>query len=833
MLDRAPGRLRIYLGAAPGVGKTYAMLNEGRRRHDRGTDVVVGFVEAYGRPRTIEQLGDLETVPPRRIEDGGVTEELDIDAVLARHPQVVLIDELAHANAPGGRNAKRWQDVEELLAAGIEVISTLNIQHLESIADVVERITGVRQQETIPDDVVRRAEQIELVDMTPEAVRRRMAHGNIYPAEKIDAALASYFRPGNLTALRELALLWVADRVDDSLAEYRGRLGISEQWETRERVLVALTGAPGSEDLIRRAARMVQRTHGGLIGVHVQPEANLADTAVDLEEHRKLLADLGGEYHAIVGSDVATALVEFARAENCTQLVLGASGRSRAAVLLRGSIINRVIRLSGPIDVHVISHEPDETARRLPIPRHRRAVAPSRPRQLAGWAIAVAGVPLLTLVLANLRESVDLPGILLLYLLLTVTAAAIGGLLPALATALTGFLCANWYFTPPFHTWTIAEGKHLLALIVFLIVAGVVSSLVSIAARRAAEASRAAAEAESLARLSATITAEDPLGVLVGHLRSTFGLSAVAVLRHRDGEWLVEASAGSPAPVHPDMADAIEPLGEHVVLAINGRGLSGNDRRVLNAFSAQLAAALERSKLSAAAAEAGALTQANELRTALLQAVSHDLRTPLASVKASVSSLRQHDIDWTPGEEEEFLATIEEETDRLTTLVANLLDMSRLQAGVIQPALRPVGLEEVVPAALASLGDGARSVRVEVPESLPEVLTDPVLLERVVANLVGNAINWSPPGRFVTVTAGAVADHVDLRIVDRGPGIAPGARERVFEPFQRLGDNLRHSGVGLGLAVARGFTDATGGELTLDDTPGGGTTATVTLPVAP
>jgi two-component system sensor histidine kinase KdpD len=831
----ARGKLRIYLGAAPGVGKTFAMLNEGRRRRDRGTDVVAGFVESHGRSKTFEAVGDLEVLPRRAIEHRGATfEEMDIDALLVRRPDVALVDELAHTNVPGSRNTKRWQDVQELLDAGIDVVSTVNIQHLESVNDVVETITGVRQRETVPDEVVRQADQVELVDMTPEALRRRMAHGNIYPAERIDPALTNYFRPGNLAALRELALLWVADRVDEALEEYRERHGITEPWETRERVMVALTGAPGTEALIRRAARMAQRAHGELLGVHVRGDEGLAGpSSADLDAHRALLEDLGGEYHEIVSSDVASALTDFARLENCTQLVIGASHRSRVQEVVRGSVVNRVIRLSGTIDVHVISHGVVDAPSVLTVRRlHRVELGLSRRRQLAGWLVAVVALVVATAVLAALRGSVGLPGVLLLYLLVVVVVAVVGGIAPAVGAAIAAFLLANWYFTPPVHTWTIDEGENLLALVVFVVVAGIVSAVVAAAARRSADAARARAEAEVLARLAATVTADDPLRVLVAHLRSSFALDSVAILRNTDGQWTVEASAGPEAPVRPEQADVVDHLGPDVVLALRGRQLTADDRRVLVAFGAQLAAALERSRLSTAAASASALAQANELRTALLQAVSHDLRTPLAAIKASVSSLRQDDVTWDDDETAEFLEAIEEQTDRLTGLVGNLLDMSRLQAGVIEPQCRAVGFDEVVPAAVASLGEGAAKVDAELPETLPQVWADPVLLERVIANLLANAIAVCPESRTVHVAASAVNGDVALHVVDQGPGIPASERDQVFEPFQRFGDQRTATGVGLGLAVARGFVDAMHGELRLEDTPGGGLTAIVVLPVA-
>ena len=834
----ARGQLRLYLGAAPGVGKTFAMLNEGRRRHDRGTDVVVGFVETHGRARTAEQLGDLEVVPRRKLDyRGSEFEEMDVEAVIARHPDWVLVDELAHTNVPGAGHEKRWQDVEQLLDAGINVISTLNIQHLESVNDVVERITGIKQRETIPDEVVRRADQIELIDQTPEALRRRMAHGNIYKSDRIDAALANYFRPGNLAALRELALLWLADRVDEGLEAYREHHGITEPWETRERVLVAITGAPGTEALIRRAARMAQRTHGELLGVHVRSDDGLTGANTEaVERHRQLLTDLGGEYHEVVASDVAAALADLARLENCTQLVLGASHRSRWAELTRGSVINRLLRLSGPIDVHVISQDRDENAARSEQLRPHRIGRPSAlspRRRLAGLLIALIGVPLLTFALTHARHDLALGSVLLLFLLLVVVVAAVGGPVLALGTAVVAFLCANYYFAPPIHTFTIEEHENVLALIVFLVVAAVVSAFVDASARRARDAARARADAETLARLAANVQHDDPLADLVVFVRSSFGLAGASVLA-RDGdeqEWRTEAAAGPNPPTTPADGVLTLPLGDNVVLVLRGEGLSGADRQVLNAFAAQLKAARERARLAAAAAHATELTQANELRTALLQAVSHDLRTPLAAIKASASSLRQTDVEWSPEDQAAFLETIEDETDRLTALVSNLLDMSRLQAGALHPTLRAVHLEEVVPAALASLGERARGVVVDVPESLNPVRADAALLERVVANLVENAMRWSPDDLPARVTAGRVQDRVDLRVIDHGPGISPASREQVFQPFQRLGDR-GSNGVGLGLAVARGFVRAMEGELLIEDTPEGGTTAVVSLGIA-
>jgi two-component system sensor histidine kinase KdpD len=764
---------------------------------------------------------------------------MDVDAILARRPERVLVDELAHTNVPGCRNEKRWQDVNELLAAGIDVISTVNIQHLESLNDVVESITGIRQRETIPDEIVRAADQVELVDQTPEALRRRMAHGNIYAAEKIDAALSNFFRLGNLGALRELALLWLADKVDDGLEEYRGRHGITSPWETRERVVVALTGAPGTEGLIRRAARIAQRTHGELIGVHVVDDAGLARAGGVIDEHRTLLEQMGGEYHEVSGGDVGAALVSFAQAENATQIVLGASQRSRLAKLSSGSIIDRVVKLSGPIDVHVISQEPPilATGPQAHLLAHRllrlRSQSPvPAQRQAAGWLLGITGVPLLTLALAQLRDSIGLPTVLLLFLALVVTVAGTGGTLPAVVTAVGAFGAANWYFTPPFYRWTIAEGENLIALIVFLGVALVVSRFVDIAARRAGEAVRARRSATTLARLAATMAEADPLPALLSHLRTALALTAVAVLRRVDTGWEVEAGDGEPVPLTPSDADFLEELTPGVVLAVSGPSIAAEDHVVLNAFAAQLAAVLEHGRLRLEAGRAQALAEANALRSALLQAVSHDLRTPLASVKLSINSLSQPDIQWAAEDTQEFLRIMNEETDRLTALVENLLDMSRVNAGVLQVAVRPVTLEEVVPAALYSLGRRADGVDSDVDESLPPVLADAGLLERVLANVIDNAVRVTPEGKRVIVQASAIEGRMEIRVVDRGPGIPRHKRTDVFQPFQRLGDTQAGTGVGLGLAVADGFISAMGGTVEIDDTPGGGTTLTITLPLA-
>jgi two-component system sensor histidine kinase KdpD len=830
-MGMARGELRIYLGAAAGVGKTFAMLNEGHRRGDYGEDVVVGFVETHGRRKTAEQVGDLEVVQRRRFEyRGSEFEEMDVDAVLARKPQVALVDELAHTNVPGSRNEKRWQDVEELLEAGITVISTMNVQHLESLNDVVEQITGVAQRETIPDAVVRRADEIQLVDLTPVALRNRLARGDVYPAERIDAALANYFRPGNLTALRELALAWVGDRVDEALADYRAQHGIAEPWETRERILVALTGSTDGERLIRRAARVAQRAKGDLVGVHVVPQDGLAaPSAALLEEQRELLEELDGTYHEVVGGDIGAALLDAARALNATQIVMGASRRSRWQRLTRGSVIGRVIRESGPgIDVHVVSHPGGRSEDAFVVPRTQRPASLPRERVVAGFAVTILALTLLTWILSLLRDEVGLPTVMLLFLLLVVLVSAVGGLWPALASAVGGSLLVNYYFVPPLYTFTIDEGENILAIAVFLVVAVVVSGFVSLASRRAAEGRRARAEAEALLRLAGS----SPASAVLDGLCRVLGLDGAAVLLRVEAGWVVEAASGTPVPESPEAATLTVELDDEHLLALSGSPVRSEDQRVLDAFAKELAASVELGELEAEAETAVTLAAANELRAALLSAVSHDLRTPIAAVKASVTSLLQDDVEWTPEARSEFLRTIDEETDRLNALVGNLLDMSRLQTGALDVSSTAVGLEEVLPAALRSLSVSDGAINVDVAESLPRVHADPGLLERALANVLDNAVRFSPPGTPARVTAGAVDGVVDVRVADRGPGVPPGERDRLFVPFQRLGDSSQGEGVGLGLAVAKGFVEAMGGEIEVEETPGGGLTIVLRLRAA-
>ena len=848
-------KLRIYLGSAPGVGKTYAMLNEGRRRAERGTDTVIGFVDTHGRANTAAQIRDLEVIPTKTADYRQSSfEEMDLDAILARRPELVLVDELPHTNLPGSRNTKRWQDIDELLEAGIEVITTVNIQHLESLNDLVGRITGVTQRETVPDAVVRAADQIELVDMSPEALRRRLAHGNVYTPDRVDTALANYFRIGNLTALRELALLWVADKVDEGLQRYRAAHGITEAWETKERVVVALTGSPKGDQLVRRGARMAARAKAELVGVHIRVSDGLSqlDARADLERDRALLGEVGGRYEEITGGDVAQALVEFARAENATQLLLGATRRSRWSELLHGSIINNVIRASNEIDVHVISTSQTDSANGaarvavLPQVALRGRLAPTtRRRKTLGWIAALIGMPFLALALIPARNTIHVTGALPLLLLGTIGVAATGGLYPGISAALLAFALADWYFITPLHSFTIGRAGDTIALVAFLAAAVGVSMMADQLVRRRLDTIRARSEAEKLAGLAggALLTSPTAIGDLLNQLRRTFTLDSAAILAPPDAisgkagqqAWTVHASAGAPPPASPDQAPFALELADGTMLVLSAHDLAAPDRTLLSAFAAQLTAAQRHHHLQTQADAAKHLADENELRNALLAAVSHDLNTPLTAIKASADSLTSKDVTWSPADIERFGQTISAEADRLNTLITNMLAVSRIRAGALHPTQRPVGLEEIVHSALATLPRDTATIDVDIPETFPTVTADPALLERAVANLVDNALNWSPPGRPVLIQAGVCGDHIDLRIVDEGPGIAPDRRDEALHIFQHLDhhDQNPANGAGLGLAVANGFITAMHGELTLDDTPGGGLTATISFPPTP
>ncbi|MGO4680751.1 ATP-binding protein [Microbacterium sp. 2MCAF23] len=852
------GRLRVLLGAAPGVGKTYEMLGEGRRLAEAGRDVVIGIVETHGRDATLAQTRGIEQVPRRVVSHRGVQlEELDLDAVLARRPALALIDEMAHTNAPGSRNAKRWQDVQELLDAGIDVITTVNVQHIESLNAVVEKITGVVQQETVPDEVIRDADEVEVVDLAPQTLRDRLSAGQVYPAERIDAALSNYFRLGNLTALRELALLWLADEVDSALRSYRTQHGIDSAWQARERVVVALTGGPEGETLLRRGARIAARSAGGeLLAVHVTTQDGLrGDRPGALSAQRGLVESLGGSYHQLVGDDVPGALVEFAQSVDASQLVIGVSRRSRLSAALTGPGIGaEIIRRSGDIDVHIVTHA--AAGGRGPLPSISGGALGWR-RQLIGLAVALVGGPLLSWLLFALKAPGSITTDVLSYQLLVVVVALIGGLRPALFAAVLSGFTLDFLFVDPLFTVTIADPLHALALALYVVIAVLVSIVVDQAARRARAAQRAAGEAELLAAVAGNVLRGDSAPTaLVARAREAFGLSGIRLLSPdgaviaADGEPLArsdedpsESPAGESAAAGSASASTAAgrvetvPVGigadgqPRAILELHGADLDVAGRRLLDAIVAQLAAAIEHTDLRETASQAAVLAETDQVRSALLSALSHDLRRPLAAAVAAVGGLRSaHRLS--AEDRAELVETADESLATLSRLVTDLLDVSRVQAGVLAVSLGRVDAASGVVSALDELSLGPADVELALDPVLPALRADPVLLQRVLVNLLTNAVRHSPDGVRVIVSTSRLGERAEIRVADRGEGIPEDQRESAFLPFQRHGDTDNTTGLGLGLALSRGFAEGMGGTLTAEDTPGGGLTMVVSLPLA-
>jgi len=821
------GRLRVLLGAAPGVGKTFAMLEEGRRMRTEGTDVVIAIVETHGRRATAAMTESLPSIARTRVAHRGVAlEEMDLPAVLARQPQVALVDELAHTNVPGSANEKRWQDVQELLAAGIDVVSTVNIQHVESLHDVVEQITGAPQRETVPDSFLRSADQIELVDLAPQALRDRLSTGLVYPAERIDAALSNYFRLGNLTALRELALIWLADEVDQALNGYRRAHGIDSTWEARERVVVALTGGPEGETLLRRGARIAARSAGGeLIAVHVTSQDGLKSANPGaLAQQRTLVEKLNGTYHQVVGEDIPTALVEFARSVNATQLVLGASRRGRFAAALTGPGIGAtVVRESGDIDVHMVNHA--AAGRTMPLPPLTGAL--SIKRRMLGLALALVAGPVLTGALFLIRSDDSITTDVLSFQLLVVIVALVGGFWPALFAAVLSGITLDFLFIEPLFTVHIHEPHHLLALVLYVVIASLVSFIVDRAARYTRAARRSAAEAELIQTIAGSVLrGGSAIQALVDRTREAFHLSGVRLLASD------EVLARSGEPLADDRHTAVT-IAENVILELHGADLAASERRLLAVVTAQLQAALEHEHLEQTAKQMEPIAASDRVRGALLSALSHDLRRPLAAAAAAVGGLKTAGAQMDHTDREELLDTADESLAALSALVTDLLDVSRLQAGSLAIADIPTDPAGAIAAALDELDLGPRDVTLALNHGNALGHADPVLLQRAIVNLLTNAHRYNPIGTPVHVSTSTFAGALEIRIVDHGPGIPAEKRDDMFLPFQRLGDTDNTTGLGLGLALSRGFVEAMHGTLAPEDTPAGGLTMVISLVTVP
>jgi len=853
--DSPTGKLKIFIGAAPGVGKTYKMLEEARAKRRDGVDVVVGAVETHGRAETEALLAGLEIVPRRRVEyRGRVLEEMDIDAVLARRPQLVLVDELAHTNMPGSRHPKRYLDVEELLNHRIDVYTTVNVQHIESLNDVVAQITRVRIRETVPDSILDRADAIELVDLTPDDLIRRLKEGKVYVPKQAERALAHYFSPGNLTALRELALRCTAERVDEQLLTHMQAHAISGPWAAGERILVCVSEDPRAAGLVRYAKRLADRLHAPWTALSVESRR----TAQLSEEERDRLADtlrlaqaLGGEPVTIPGGDrrIADDVVAFAHANNVTQIIVGKSTRSRWFEILHGSVVHELVRRSGNISVHVIA---GDAVAGDPIPRKTVRTAP-RPAafDIRAYLVALAAVAVALGVSALIKPWFGVENVDLVFLTAVVGVAVRYGLLPSLFASVVASLCYNFFFLPPIYTFTIADPTNIAAFVFFIIMAVVVSNVAARVRTQALVAVQRARTTESLyafsRKLAGVGTLDDVLwatayqaalmlNVRVVLLLPENGAIAVRVgyppedmlddadLAAANWAWENDRSAGRGSDTLPGAKRLFLPMrtgrGPIGIVGIDGDKpgplLTPDQRRLLDALMDQAALAIERVRLVADMDRVKRTLETDRLRSALLTSISHDLKTPLASVLGAAGALRDLGGALDDAQKADLLGTIIDESERLNRFIANLLDMTRLEAGAVVPNAALHDLGEIVGSALRRAAKILAQHRVEVDlaANLPMLQLDPVLFEQALFNLLDNAAKHAPAGTAIRIRGWRDSEAVSLQVLDEGEGVPPGDLERIFDKFYRVqkADQVR-AGTGLGLAISRGFVEAMRGTL--------------------
>jgi two-component system sensor histidine kinase KdpD len=842
------GRLKIFLGAAPGVGKTYEMLVQGRRRKLDGADLVIAVVETHGRVETDLLTKGLEIIPKKRVlYKGRVLAEMDLDAILQRRPRLALVDELAHSNAPGSRHPKRYMDVEELLAAGIDVYTTLNVQHIESLNDVVAQITHVQVRETVPDSVLDRAEDIELVDLTPEDLLQRLKDGKVYLPDAAERAVQSFFQPGNLAALRELALRRTAQRVDAQMLDYMRAHAISGPWDASDRLLVAVNVRAGAGAMIRHARRLADRLRAPWTAVHVETGTAQSEVVRDrIAQALRLAERMGGMAVSVPAGSEADGVIQYARANNINHIVVSARRRSRWRELFRPSLAQQIIRRAGEMNVHVLPErgvKPDESLAVQKPPLNPRGYAAA----LAMSAVAL-GVSLL------LRQTLAVSNVALVLLVAVLASAVTSGLWPSLFAGLICALAYNFFFLPPLYTFTIAEPENIITLMVFGLVAVIAGNLTARIRTQAIVARERAATTEDLylfsRKLAGIVSLDDLLWATAYQVAHMLGVHVVLLLP--EGEALAVRAGYPPEDTldEGDMAAAYWALthgGEagrgadtlpgarRLFLPMRtGRGTIGiigldsprgreetlltpDQRRLLDSLSDQAALAIERIHLAEEADSARMARETEKLRSALLTSISHDLRTPLASILGSASSLRLYRGQLDADGEDELLRTIQEEAERLNHFIANLLDMTRLESGALAPRFEPVDLSDVIGSVLrraAKLLEYHRVV-LDVENSLPLLRLDPVLFEQVLFNLLDNAAKYSPPGTAVTLQARRTGNSVTLRVLDQGEGLPDGDLERVFDKFYRVraGDSQR-AGTGLGLAICRGFMEAMGGSIT-------------------
>ncbi|WP_018237454.1 sensor histidine kinase KdpD [Ensifer sp. BR816] len=866
----ARGRLKIFLGAAPGVGKTYEMLLSGRARKSEGVDIVIGIVETHGRQETQALVEGFEVVARRKVEyKGRVLDEMDLDAILARRPQLVLVDELAHTNVDGSRHSKRYLDVEEILAQGIDVYSTLNVQHIESLNDIVAQITRIRVRETVPDSIIDRAGDVEIIDLTPEDLIKRLHEGKVYLPTTAKRAIANYFSPGNLTALRELALRRTAERVDDQLLSHMQAHAIPGPWAAGDRVLVCIEHDQRGAALVRYAKRQADRLRAPWTAIHVETSrsVNLPDADKDrLASHLRLAEQLGGEAMTIPGQSVARDILRHAAAHNFTHVVTGKPNKPRWRELIEGSVSHDLIRHAGDISVHVVSG-----ADRTPTASRGFKTAPPPGKfKFQPYILSTLYISIALAFGALLDQFLDVRNLALVFLIAVLTSAVTAGLRPALYACVVSALAFNFFFLEPRYTLTIRDPEGVLALAFFLVVAVTASNLTARVQRQAAAARQRARTTEDLylfsKKLASTGTLDDVLWATAHQVASMLKVRVVILLPEDDtiavkagyppDDTLVDADiaaarwawendrpAGRGADTLPGAKRLYLPLrtGRTAIGVVGldndrqGPLLTPEQQRLFDALADQAALAIERVQLVADVDRALLAAEADRLRSALLTSISHDLKTPLAAIMGAAGTLRDYSGSMPEDDRADLLSTVVDESERLNRFIANLLDMTRIESGATEPNTSFHDVGDVVGTALRRAGKmlARHRTAIDIPLDLPMLNLDPVLFEQVLFNLLDNAAKYAPPGSTIRIRAWVEDSAVTLQVMDEGPGIPSGDLERVFDSFYRVrkGDHVR-AGTGLGLSICRGFIVAMGGTISAGNrTDRSGAVFTITMPI--
>ncbi len=862
--DRA--KLKIFLGYAAGVGKTYAMLEAAQQRLHDGRDVVAAYVESHGRSETDSLLEGLELIPKAQIDYMGVLlPEMDLDAVLTRKPQIALVDELAHTNAPGSRHEKRWQDVEELLAAGIDVYTTVNVQHFESLNDVVAQITGVIVRETVPDRLLDQAVEIRLVDIPPEDLLQRLQEGKIYIPEKAAMATEKFFKPGNLMALRELSLRRAASRVDEQMRAYMESRSIAGPWQVADKLLVCVSGSPFSERLIRTTRRLADEMKAPWHTVYIETPTGNKQARENRERVWRDLRhaeSLGAQVATLTSTSVAEALIDYALQNNVTKIVVGKPRKPRWREFLRQPLVDQIIRLSGSIDVHVVSLAEEEQKSYA-----RRERRPSAPVPWLGYLKGLVLVLVTSLICEPAHRFLAPTNLVMIYLLAVVLAATRLGRRPAMLTAFLSVLAFDFFFVPPRFTFAVTDTEYFITFAALFTVGVVISTLVSQSRERADAIREREVQTASLYYLSRDLAvASDLTGILEAMVRNIEeSISAHIVVLLPQGERLEVKSASrdltldskelavadwafrnrSPAGRGTDTLVSspllylpMQTTGE--VLGILGVRLTDNadytsplSRRLLQAFATQAALAIERVHLGKQAEQAQILQARESLERALLNSISHDLRTPLVSITGALGALRDKGSGLEPDAREDLLDAAWEEAGRLNRFVGNLLDMTRLESGALKLKMVPCDVQDLFGCALAALEPqlGARKIEVSVPSGLTLVRMDMVLMTQVVVNLIDNALKYTPRASSIELAAGVAERKLTLTVADRGPGIPENDLMRVFDKFYRLPIPEGAGGTGLGLSICKGIVEAHGGSIRAENREGGGLRLIVNLPL--